>query len=332
MTPGSAPASEETSRAGALRSPPRRSLAGLLGLSATDEDAEFRRGFAWLLAGQFRNAGRFAVMKPEATDLEVVAAIEAGADLPWEALYRLEESLVRLESVEHLRRRTWVLRSEYREVAGAGEVKDYEDSQPPDPATADESVLRADLVRLTEEIHWRYLALWAFEALRGQLARGVLLVTAGVLLAVGAAAMLAQTLLGLNGFVLGLVVAAGVAGGLASTLRRLQNVEFDGNSDLATSNLDRGNLGVYLAPSLGGLFALVLGCLFGGGLLAGEMFPVLSRAMICGAPSCTVLDAELAKLLVWSFVAGFAEQFVPDRLSSLTKAATENAGARRDRT
>src|SRR4029078_4561252 len=62
----------------------------------------------------------------------------------------------------------------------------------------------------------------------------------------------------------------------------------------------------------GAAFALVLWLMFLGGLLSGELFP----KEIAG-PLTSPIPKDLAKLLVWSFIAGFAERFVPDLLDKL---------------
>jgi amino acid permease len=65
---------------------------------------------------------------------------------------------------------------------------------------------------------------------------------------------------------------------------------------------------------LGALFANVLMLTFVGGLVAGSIFPSFS------ATSWSDLGFRLpdwSKLLVWSFIAGFSERFVPDLLDNL---------------
>jgi hypothetical protein len=79
-------------------------------------------------------------------------------------------------------------------------------------------------------------------------------------------------------------------------------------------------LQVYLSPVTGGVFALVLYVLFLSGLLQGDLSPHFAcatepftsfgRFADC-APST---NSDVAMALVWAFVAGFAEHFVPNVL------------------
>ena len=68
--------------------------------------------------------------------------------------------------------------------------------------------------------------------------------------------------------------------------------------------------------TIGAIFACVLGLAFMGNMLAGSLFPnpsVFFRIIY--------IPSAFAKLLVWSFIAGFFERFVPNILNNFAKKA-----------
>ncbi|MBI4621663.1 MAG: hypothetical protein HY736_00385 [Verrucomicrobia bacterium] len=304
-------------------------LLGAFGFSFAAADRKFLEEYTTLLLGQYRSLPqppRDPLAQKDAD--EVVALIEktspagtAPLQLEWADLYRLELALIKLEAEPLLQRRAWILRNEYAEVASDQEKSDYKDSKPPtaEPQTPPQwDALRADLVRLQEELNWRYVSLWTLESFRGRLMRGV--VCAGLLAVVFYGVVIAGTAsaLNLNGTLLWMIAGAGILGALASTMRRVQQAELGGNTDLEMAGLNQGNLGVFLSPALGGLFAFVLTAIFASGLMSGGAFPKLSSDLFWGSfDGESVGTQEVAKLLVWSFISGFSERFVPDKLAKL---------------
>ena len=318
-------------------------LRAKLGFSAADIDEDFLDGYAKLLIGQYASLPVQVESTPPPSDAEkerrrvtdgarreaedVVQKVRQDQDYDWEDLYRLELAIIKLEPAEHLVRRAWILRNEFHELASVQEVKDYEASHYPDPykdKSVSTDLLRADLVKLQEELNWRYSSLWVLEQYRAKLALGV--VVASLLFAVifaGAAYGIGHRW-NLVGHMLSLIAIAGVIGGMASTLRRLQHAELDGNTDLELAGLDHGNLGIFLSPALGGIFALILFFIFCGRMISGPLFPeVTLREIGVAGGDATAASVEIAKLIVWSFLAGFAERLVPDRLEKLSGEATK---------
>jgi hypothetical protein len=119
------------------------------------------------------------------------------------------------------------------------------------------------------------------------------------------------------------VVFAGTIGALISVLRRIQRMTLDGNPDTNLVELEQNSSSIDLSPLLGAVFALLLLFMFMSGLLSGTLFPELPKGhsnifLGCVPSEC----AQLAKLIVWSFIAGFAEKFVPDALDKLQSRAT----------
>ena len=129
------------------------------------------------------------------------------------------------------------------------------------------------------------------------------------------------------------VFVAGTVGGVANNYRRLQRAgdaikEVEGSltSRLLTIQL-------YVSPLIGGIFAVILYGLFLGGILQGGLFPDFTQLekqpyegvshFIKAATPTMVMDA--AKLLVWSFVAGFSEAFVPNIIDKLAHEAKNNS-------
>lgn len=284
--------------------------------------------YAVVLAGQYRLALRTEKKAEGPPIAEKIARRIDEQDqlLTWEDIYVLEHAIVSIESHAALKRRAWIVRAEYAEIASESERSAYAASSAPDIDSATEEALRTDLLQLTEEIHWRYVALWAFDDLLQQLMTRVAWVgAAGVVLIAPTLGLLARKIFHLNPLLVGIVVAAGVAGGLVSTMRRLQTAELTSNVDLDAARLDKGSWGVMLSPLLGGAFALLLSCMIGAGYLEGSklgdaVLPKLTHEMLCGPLDCSSWDGDLARLLVWSFIAGFAEKFVPDRLATLSGA------------
>jgi hypothetical protein len=123
------------------------------------------------------------------------------------------------------------------------------------------------------------------------------------------------------------VMAAGAGGAFVSSLRRLYGFEdiFPRRSYIRLfRKLDFYVIAYSLVPVLVGIIgAVMLYLLFAGGLLKGDLFP----DFIC-APNQSCDDfhgfvanwvpkdaAANAKAIVWGFVAGFSERFVPNILN-----------------
>jgi len=110
--------------------------------------------------------------------------------------------------------------------------------------------------------------------------------------------------------------------GLAAIVGSAVNQPFrtdDGSMDYASQAL-------YFAwkCSVAAAFALVLYLVFMGGIISGGLFPEFpNRTEGYNGIRCFVLNvnpgtnADFAKLLAWSFVAGFSEKFVPNLIAKL---------------
>lgn len=126
-----------------------------------------------------------------------------------------------------------------------------------------------------------------------------------------------------------LVILCGILGGLISMLRRLQDMPTGSTPLIDTVALNAGQFGIGLAPVYGSIFAMVLYLVFLSRLLDSIIAPTAQAAVFpifSDATPATTADA--AKLLVWAFIAGFAEKLVPDVLNRLTAKNTAPAQAK----
>ncbi len=124
----------------------------------------------------------------------------------------------------------------------------------------------------------------------------------------------------------------GIIGGFVSIQQRIKSV-----SDEELILLTRSWFQALLIPIFGGIFALVLYCLFLSGIISGSLFPIF----YIPKPHSTVPDTifmidvftktypqtgqDLAKFIFWSFVAGFSERFVPQIISNAASKVSDQS-------
>ena len=129
-------------------------------------------------------------------------------------------------------------------------------------------------------------------------------------------------------YVVGLL---GTVGGTANNYRKLQALTGVPDEEVkeVPASLVTGR--IYLSPLIGAVFALALYLLFMGGVLSGGLFPDFAcsgedftsyRAFADCNPTT---NADVALAMVWGFVAGFAENLVPNVLDKLAIAAIEDS-------
>ncbi len=120
---------------------------------------------------------------------------------------------------------------------------------------------------------------------------------------------------------------AGVIGGFVGLQRRLKSMS---NDDLLL--LAHSWVYVWISPIVGGILAVVLYVLFISNLVSGDLFPnfiadkasdeevIKKNFSIVFAVHGEAVD--YAKMMFWSFVAGFSERFVTDIISKFEKQST----------
>lgn len=123
-------------------------------------------------------------------------------------------------------------------------------------------------------------------------------------------------------FLLLVIMSSGMVGGSLSMVRRLQAITPRcGDANLETSFCSLWRAGI-TSCLLGGIFAVILIYIFLTGALKGPLFPAFEGAEQIGATLPTNLSlATMAKVVVFSFLAGFAERLVPDALDRLVAAS-----------
>jgi len=125
----------------------------------------------------------------------------------------------------------------------------------------------------------------------------------------------------------------GLIGGFVSIQQRLQQID-----DEELSLLRESWATILIIPIFGGIFAQILYMLFLSGLVQGHLFPSFFIPPFSDTP--TVEDvhafltqtypktgADFAKLIFWSFTAGFSERLVPQIVSKMSK---ERIGLKRE--
>ena len=110
---------------------------------------------------------------------------------------------------------------------------------------------------------------------------------------------------------LALVPLVGALGGLISSQRRVQSIPSVGESLTDMTNLHFYTSSLTVSAVSGAIFAAILYMLFASELLQGKLFPTKVN------PTVHMPPEDLARLLIWCFIGGFAERFVPDALDRL---------------
>jgi hypothetical protein len=242
----------------------------------------------------------------------------------WADVFFLETAYLYALPDERLAAEVVFFRDRYQQVADPQEYATYLATSLLDLSKATPAEVRSELLTLAERLRYLYTFVPPKEAMRNTLSRDAAILTLLLLLAAFGFAYFSK---GGPPPVL-IVVFAGVLGGFLSVQQRLQQTA---NIDplFKELQLKAGWFGVvFLAPISGAVFALVLYWIFLSGLLEGALIPSFGLAHPPPGP-IDFLEfikesgprglSDYGKLLVWSFIAGFAERFVPDVLTRLTQ-------------
>lgn len=242
---------------------------------------------------------------------EIIEKQKTPDQLKWGDLYLLEKYVICKQSTEVLQARLPGLRLSYREIVGPAAYEQYLQSRQAAPLDGRIEELRADAGRLLDALHWAYAMAPEREQVRTGILKNIALeMSISVAVAVGAVLLSAYLGQMLVATVI-LVLLMGAMGGFLSVQQRIEKIPTEQDPILTMFQLQQGRFAVHLAPLTGAICALVLFLVFQAELLKGAAFPDFNGLTL------PVGAAEYGKLLVWCFIAGFAERFVPDTLDNL---------------
>ena len=267
------------------------------------------------------------------------AVIKKASDDPdiltWGDIFLLENVIFSLQPLEVLERNAWIIRERFRETTCGPVYDKYLESVPPkDTDTpAKLALLRADLTRVLDVLHWHYALIPIREHIKKALTVNCIWMVVIYTATLGISLRMFQHLGWSFLAMLMCVLYFGIIGGFVSSLRRMQNIPTDTDPLVSIFGLDGAGYFLWLSPLLGAIFAVLLTLMFVAGILKGTVFPEFvsttykNSAMGFFDFTWNTLPTgteQYAKLYVWAFLAGFAERLVPDSLDRLTNKLAGN--------
>jgi hypothetical protein len=282
--------------------------------------------------------------------VDLIEATLKKSRLSWADLFVIERAILRIQPADRLRRRVWTMRDKYRVVIGEQAYGIYEQSKPPDPAdpASTEQQIRSDLDQLLAEFHWLYLTTPVREKVRSHLSKQIAVcMFAAMLIVLGATVYdyAAQQHSNISSFFM--ILFMGAIGAFLSLQHRIQSLPSSGDPIINILSLRNGWVSIVLSPISGAVFAFIVFLAFSAGLLQGSVFPRMGMADQSTAPQeqrAAAADGlaganpqasrtlgfsqflwasiprdfrNMAVLLVWCFIAGFAERLLPDTLDRM---------------
>ena len=125
-----------------------------------------------------------------------------------------------------------------------------------------------------------------------------------------------------------LIFVSGTVGGAVNSFRRIQKLTTAKAQESSAMTGRLVTIQIYLSPFVGGVFAFVLYLIFMAGFVQGSFFPDFANGeetfgtfrdfARCSIPAT---NADVAKAIVWAFIAGFSEGLVPNFISKIAKDA-----------
>jgi hypothetical protein len=260
--------------------------------------------------------------------------------LTWDELYGFQVALLPLYPSEELRTKRASLKDSFYKSASKHSIESYERTSPP-PLTGDTKydASLADAIFLLTEVSKieTYRPHQEFKRNRITLDLFVsLAITLLLYLVLGLIAVItlrfSHTKLPVAFPCIVISMMLGALGAVVSSQRRLQASFDEDASILNTTRYVGSGLGTRLTPILGSIFAGVLMVLIYSGLFstaANLVIPAAQQTLNTSPPK-SFLEfiisgpdgvVEYAKVIVYAFLAGFAERLVPDTLDRLAMTA-----------
>jgi hypothetical protein len=274
-------------------------------------------------------------------DEVIKKASEQPDDLTWGNIFLLENVIFSLQPPDVINRNAWIIRERFREMACPTVFEKYVASNVPveTDTPAKLSLLKADLSRILDVLHWHYSLIPMRERLRKSLTKYCIIYVVAYTAVLGILLHFLHVYRNDFAAMTACVVYWGIIGGFVSSQRRMESIPSDGDPLISVFGLDCADYYLWLSPLLGAIFAVILMLMFMAGILIGPVFPAFHSAVGPGRggampptegisyfrfawETLPTSGAEYAKLFLWAFLAGFAERLVPDSLDRLTARLT----------
>ncbi len=241
----------------------------------------------------------------------------------------LQMQMARLLPDDSLRQFIWSIQLKFRYVFGEDRAKKYEEAlSPQNLEKLDNQTLVSYLQMLISDLYSAYIINYEREVAVRSVKRLIGSSSIGLtVVAIASSLVLYFTAPG-HLFYLPIITIFGIIGASISITRRLQIVAqspIGSISDpiLEINSLRLGKAGIFVALCSGALFPLLLAVLFSSGILGAVLGVSLSPVFKSSADAILFPDlvdsASFAKLAAWSFIAGFAERFMPDILDRMVQ-------------
>ncbi len=284
-----------------------------------------------MLLGQYRlvdDARRGKKPTAVAVIEEIIQKKEQTGVICWEELHTMDKALLLFLTREEMECRILFLTNTYREIVGNNNLTVRMKIKITELMGVSDETLRGEIEELVDDMY-RHLALYtACRKNRSKITLRLVLSLIFLLICIGVYLIQSN---GDNSPMV-YVMIAGSIGGMISAVRRLQGAASTEANALTYIDLRHDWGSILLAPVYGVTFSLVLLLFFTSGFLKGDLFPTIATmtrevaeeadtvSMVMSnffVNTYPVTGADCAKLIVWSFIAGFAEKFVPDALDRL---------------